>query len=71
MTNEQTPLAFQIVRSSRCSGRGGFASVRSVYELHARYSANSALVPLTRKDGNPREFSTRQRARAAIRKIRA
>ena len=65
------PLTYRIVCARRFSGRNGYPAVRFVFEIHARQSVGDRLPPLLRKDGTPREYSTRQRARAAILRMRA
>lgn len=68
--NNPSPMTYRIVRSMRTSGRNGYPCVWHVYEIHARYSVDKPPVALTRKDGNPRTFKSRQGARAAIRRLR-
>ena len=71
MTTDSNQCTYRIARVSRCSGRYGFPSVWHVFEIHARYSVDDPWVALTRKNGKPREFSSRDRARSALRRLRA
>ena len=71
MPTSETTLSYRIVPAMRTSGRNGYPSVWHVYEIHARYSVDKPPVALTRKDGNPRTFKSRQGARAVIRRLRA
>ena len=67
------PLTYRSVRARRSSGRNGYPAVRFVFEIHYGTFDGRGIdyLPLLRKDGTPREYSTRQRARAAILRMRA
>ena len=63
--------SLRIVRVMKCSGRGGYPSVRYVWHLHARHEPGGPLLPVLRRSGTPRVFRSADRARAAIRRLRA
>ena len=66
-----SPFAYLIRLAVRTSGRNGYLCVRHVYEIHTQHGPSEPSVALTRKDGNPRTFKSREGARAAIRRLRA
>ena len=71
MNTDSKKCSYRIARVSRCSGRGGFPSVWHVFEIHAQHSVDSSWVALTRRNGKPREFSSPDRARSALRRLLA
>jgi hypothetical protein len=73
MQTTTNPLSYRIIRARRfpVATWTGWPAVSFVFEIHARYSVDKPPVALTRTDGTPRTFKTRQAARAAIRRLRA